>query len=534
MKMLYQVSIILLLVSFTYCHETKEEISKRYKFYSSIKERSSHKIAAGIDKEKGIYCKAIDHISANSLVLTTPMKESICPYYMFPFKFEIVKALYEVKGLDQSIGKEQKFSVYILVFNIMYNLYANKPFIKKYIEDNNIEAYKDINFDDFSEVKDTFPKVVLGRSTLDQDHIQYLINKELINESVTELELVHNIVSRNIALGDYTTAIYHWIHNINHFKHAYGIAMSRSMTLRLNEYYNLVNLKENQSKYSKAQLENLKLNQKVCQTVGCPCIILFIDLCNHYQPKFKDGKDKRTIILDTIPGSFVNYASKEYDIDDEVSFTYTNEPNSLSLFLHYGFVIKNNIFNTFKSKVVDHYTLTTNQFNICKELNCVDISSKGPYGVQAEKIYHFNQNVFNEQLLTYAKIRSLSPKESEDTSKIIRYVRSNKSISFYNDIASWMFYLKKVFTEYKHHKASLTDSINEAQFYRNTLKNIENDWKETEEVRTNWRRFKQYEQIAELDISFKIIIPNQVIAAEKKLIKLLHDDIMNIKKNLIS
>jgi len=47
-------------------------------------------------------------------------------------------------------------------------------------------------------------------------------------------------------------AMFHWVSNFETFKHAYGIVMSRGMTLRLTEYYTLVDTKSNQSKYTKA------------------------------------------------------------------------------------------------------------------------------------------------------------------------------------------------------------------------------------------------------------------------------------------
>jgi len=46
-------------------------------------------------------------------------------------------------------------------------------------------------------------------------------------------------------------------------------------------------------------------------------------------------------------------ATKEYDIGEEISYTYTNDPNNIVMFMHYGFIIPNNIFNLFELKLRD-------------------------------------------------------------------------------------------------------------------------------------------------------------------------------------
>jgi hypothetical protein len=375
---------------------------------------------------------------------------------------------------------------------------------------------------------------MLGKSTMEMDHFQYMISKGLSNETGQELEVVFHGVLREIIKSEYQTVLYHWTNNLNNFKNAYGIVMSRGMTLRLNEYYTLVNLKDSQGKYTPTEVENLKLNQKICMNVGCPCIVLFVDLCNHYQPKYRDLRDKRPIILDTAKDYFLNLSPKEHDIGDEMSYTYSNDPSSLTMLMHYGFVIKDNKFNSIRSRVTDHFVFSLEQLKICKELYCIDAAIKEPQSVPTDKLYLFYGDQFNEQLLNYSKVRALKKTEYQQISPIIKKLKTKEKISFYNELASWIFYMRKVKEDVSNIKSMYNDSIKENQYYRDIVKKIERNWKDEENQRQEWSKMKHFELIAEMDLSYKKILYNHLIGSEKKVIKTLHEDITKIRSTYIS
>lgn len=511
--------------------ETKEEIEKRTKFYNQISQYSNGKLEAAYDPKSGFYCRAVDFITRGTPLMKIPIEYAMCPHFNFPFKFELTEWILNCKGLKETLGQEQKVSVYILVFQILYHLYANKPSVRQYIEENNLERYKNLN-DYIEGLEDTFPKVVLGKSTLETSHFIYLNKKGLINETGQELELVFTDVMKQINQSPHVIAMYHWTQNFNRFKFAYGIVMSRSMTLRLPEYYKLVDYKEKSPRYQPHEVENVKINQKICESIGCPCIILFIDLCNHYQPKFRDMRDRSAIILDTDKNYFINTTPKTYDIGDEVSFTYNNDSTSLTIFMHYGFTIKNNVLNFLRFKIKDTYTLPLANFNLCKELGCVELSIKDPYSVPPEKFYNFYLNQINDQLLSLAKVRFLTEAEAKD-SKTLKSIKTKVPVSFKNEIAAWIYYLNKLRFDTERIKPSYIDSIKETQHFRNELNQVEKKWKNDEEYRQNWLRIKQYEQIAELDISYKKVAINNLIGVKKQIIKVLHEDIQSIKSKMI-
>lgn len=514
--------------------EDKESVKKRFEFYDKIREFSNNTVGLQHDSFAGLYCQAQDHINPGEITLKIPIEYGICPYFLFPFKFELSKYIGNIKGLNETIGKEQKSSVYLLTFALMYYLDADKDYVKQYIYDNNIEAYKNVDFEPFKG-ESSFPKIMLGKSTMYREHMQYLISKGfLTEEGMIELDAVHSNVLRDIIRGDHQIAMYHWTKSAERFKYAYGLVMSRGMTLRLNEYYTLVDYKGRSPKYTPAEKENLALNQKICNVVGCPCVIMFIDVCNHYQPKHRDLRDKRAIILDTTKDHYINLSPREYDIGDEISYTYSNDPNALVLLMNYGFVMKKNIFNSLRIKITDRYTLTTTQLKICKELYCVDPSITDPYSVPTDKNYLLFGDEFNDQLLNYSKVRALRTLDVEKGNmEIIKKLKKKEKINFYNELAAWIFYMKKLKDDLNETKQLFVSSIKENQFYRNKLKIIEDNWSDEDAYRQKWGVTKHFEQISLLDLTYKSIIFNQVVHAEKKIIKTLHDDITRIKQKLV-
>lgn len=523
----------------TTAYEDKESIRKRVSFYKQIENYSNDLISATVDKEKGLYCKAKTFVSNNQKTLEVPMNQAICPHFLFPFKFEIVEMLNNIKNLTNTVGKEQKLSVFVLVYNILYQLYANKKFVKDYIKEKELVQYENLKIQEINNIEDSFPKIILRKSTLEYDHYRLLSMKKLANEAPDELVFIYKSVLYQVTQNDHMEAIFHWISSFDNFKHAYGIVMSRAMTLRLNEYYVLLDLKNNQFKYNEIERKNLDINQYMCKNVGCPCIILFIDLCNHYQPQFTDLRDKRPIVLDTIVGYFQNSATKNYDMGEEINFTYTNDPNNKVLFMNYGFTIPNNIFNLYKLQVMDEVTLNQFQLKLCGELHCFDNASASDTSViPSIRQYTFKYNSFNENLINYAKVKSLKNKDLEKSSysSLLKSIKSNAIISDNHEIASWVYYLQILRGDFiSSSKASLKDSIKNGQIYRDKRRALEKEWRDEEYQRKSWRDLRHYDLIYDMDISYKRIVLVNILHSENKLIKTIHSDIIgNMKKSILS
>jgi hypothetical protein len=353
-----------------------------------------------------------------------------------------------------------------------------------------------------------------------------MAEKKISSDPSDELAYVFKSVLYQISKSPHMEAMFHWTSNFDRFRHAYGVVMSRGMTLRLNEYYTLVNHRVRRSTYSEWEKKNLDINNDICRTTGCPCIVLYIDLCNHFHPNFRDLRDKRPIILDTEKDYFINAATKEYDIGEEINYTYSNEPNNVVMFLHYGFVIPNNIFNVYRMKIFDDVKLSPEQTTLCNELTCyeknLDPNSKGVYTAQF--------NTFNAALLNLARISSLKKNEFTITD-VIKKIKSNKPISVDNEMLTWAFYIKQMRREWlSGAKKHMEDSIKNGQLYRKKRRVIENEWKDEETQRTQWRDLRHFDLIYDMDISFKRIVLDHLVRGERNLIATLHTTIKNNMK----
>lgn len=239
--------VLLLLISATTQYEDIEGRTKRYKFYSDIRKFSNYTLDVAVDPYNGLYCQARDFIEIGQRTLRVPSSHAMCPYYIFPFKFELVEILESAPGLKESLGREQKFSVFLLTYNIMYQLHSNKKFLTEYLENKKLTHYQNLEFKSIEGIENSFPKIILGKSTLDPEHFKLMADKGLVAEIGGELHGIFKHVLNKINQHEHMEGMFHWTSNFDHFRHAYGVVMSRGMTLRLNEYYTLVEKrKENQ------------------------------------------------------------------------------------------------------------------------------------------------------------------------------------------------------------------------------------------------------------------------------------------------
>jgi hypothetical protein len=510
----------------TFCFEDIPDIKKRMNFYKRIEEISNHTITVGFSQDKGLYCVALEDISSGQKTMRIPKNLTISPYYLFPFKFEIFNALNSIPIIKDSVGKEQKMGSYLLTFYVLYLMKADKKLIRQYIIENNITDYLNV-YEVDETVLDSFPNMILTGSTIQNEEIRlmrdlgYPLDKE--NEFETVLKNVYHYI-RTTPHGEY---IFPWISQIDEFRNAFGLVMSRAMTLMINEYKILDGI--NTYSLKGAEKKNFEINNYISQVVGVPCIVTFVDLCNHHQPKYIDLRDKHQIILDTEKGYYINSVAFQANAGEEIAFTYSNDPSNIILFLHYGMIFKKNYFNTYKINIDEAVTLNINQFNLCREVGCFDSSVKDPLNIPKSRYYSVRLGELNSDLLNFARIKHL--KGEINFSKIMRSLTNEKPITFENEIRAFAYYLKNS-NHAPFQKIPTQRIIRKIQKQRNYLNRLERDrLANPEEFDLKlWRRYKTFEQIYSLDLYYRNVIFNHKNLALGRLIKNLNGSVNDLKK----
>lgn len=522
---------IICLITLSSQFEDKEFLEKRYNFYKMIEIYSNNTITVGKSENKGLYCVSKDYFEYGQLSLLIPKDISLCPYYIFPFKYEFIDALDKIDMIRSSIGKEQKYSVYLLIYQLLYFMNAPKQQVIDYIKEHKLEQYYKLTEID-ERLRDSFPKEILNTAILEKEHYDLLKSLGYAVEKASEMEIVFKSVLSHIYSLDHSEIILPWISDFDKFKWAYAAVMSRGMTVRYNEYMILENLKINEKNLDKWGKKNLEVNKRISQVTGVPCIIPFIDLCNHYQPQYTDKRDKKPIILDTQIDYFLNRAPSTIRPGEEISFTYTEDPSNIINFLHYGFVIPFNIFNFIKVRVDDTYPMTTNQFNLCKEIRCFETPIASISKVPNSRSVTLFNTIPEKSLLNYARVKYLQP--GFDHKNIIKTVLNNQIISIENEIQAWMFYYKVLKFASREDKAPIISSIRNAQTFRNKVKKLESEWKEELHNRNKWRRLKSFENIYALDISYKINLYRHIKLSANNLIINLEQDLSKIRDKYLN
>ena len=525
---MYTKTVILLLFNILLiinCYDDISLLERRLKYYSNIDKLSNNTMHASYDLNNGLICVANEDVNAGGKILNIPINKTLCPYFLFPFKFDIIEALNSIPHLVSTIGKEQKFGVYVLTYYLLYIMSGPKELIKNYIKEKKLSDYYNI-FEYDESIVDAFPKIILGGSTLDPD--QYALLRELGYplELEYELDMVYRTVNLHIITNSpHSEVIFPWVSNVEEFRHAYGIVMSRAMSIKINEYKLLLNI--NPGHLKGVEKKNFEINNYFSQNIGAPCIVTFVDLCNHYHPKYLDMRDKKPIIIDAINGYFINSVPVNYRAGEEMGFTYSNEPSDLILFLHYGFIIPKNIFNMFKVRVEDDFVFTIPQFNLCRELGCLDSSIKDPLKVPKVKLYSIRYGAVTHDLINFGRIKYI--KGDVNIGKIISTLANEKPISFDNEIKAWSYYLTCV-KQAQYSKLSLEKSIYKIQKYRNKRIIFEKtlDRKSSEQLK-QLKRLKHFEIIYALDFNFRGIITYQQNISLNNMIKTSNNHIKDLK-----
>jgi len=511
-------------------YEDQDVLKKRFAFYKNIENYSNNTIRVDYDKDKGLYCVAKDYLDYGSLSMKIPREFSICPYYLFPFKYEIMDAMNRIEGFNSTIGTDQLFSVYLLTYYIMYLKRAPKKQIEEYIRDNNFTEYYNLTKVDLS-ILDSFPTKTLNLGSMTSEHYELLKNLNYYSEREKEQEMVFRSVLIILRSNIHYPYIATFASDDELFKWAFGIVMSRTMTLKLNEYYILENYKISDPNIPPSIMKNIHANSFMGKTIGVPCVISYIDLCNHYHPKSIFSNDKVPITLETEPGYFLSHASAQWSPGDEVKYTYINEGNNVALLYNYGFFIKNNIFNNEKITIEDEYNMSIEQFNLCKEIGCFDPRIKMISHIPKIRQELINLQSLNERLLNYGRVRYLKGKF--DTKNIIKKLAIDKKISHLNEITALLYYYKILKDNLESKKYVFENIIKDSQLVKSVLNTIEKKFDEIDDAENYWTRVKIIENIMMMDIYFKKIIPKHAHIILNRIINENNNDIMKLKAKYI-
>ncbi len=510
--------------------ENNESLKRRLNFYSKIQQYSNNTMRVGQDKEKGLYCVANDYIPNGAKTIRVPKKLSICPYYIFPFKHEIIAALAKIRGLKETLGVEQRFSVYVLIYYIMYLKVAPRNTVKEYILKHKLSDYYELTEIDDS-IMDSFPESMLTMGNFDAQHYLLMRQFDYPMDKDQELEMVFKSVMQDLSALPYIEVMYSWISDFELFKWGYSIVMSRGMSLRLNEYYTLEQLRMTDPNNPPNIKKNIEKNAFICKTIGCPCVIAFIDLCNHYQPKHHYSNDKLPIVLDTSPGFFINNAVVDWLPGEEIVYTYTNEPNNIMLMSHYGFNVKDNFFNEQKIAIHDEYSMSIEQFSLCKELGCFDPKIKSPTHVPKSRQDTINLYSLNEKLLNYGRVKYFKGKLDEKI--ILKKLALDNKISHLNELSADLFYFRVMQDNLIHQSKLIEIAIKEGQMVQNRLADIEQNWDQHEEPETLWRQMKISGIIFEMDLSYKKIIYRHAHVILNRIVNENYSDVLKLRAKYV-
>lgn len=522
-KILKILSLLFIIFNFARAYEDRVSISRRLNFYKNIKKYSDNTMTVGYSAEKGLFCVANDFIEYGKSTLQVPRTLSLSPFYLFPFKFEIVSYLKEIENLRNSIGLQQKFSVFVLTYYLLYFTSDSKEEVKNYIIENKLEQYYQLEQTDES-FADSFPKTVLNLAILEHDHYELLKELGFNINKLNELESVFNHVLGKVYKSEHMEGMFPWITDFQKFKWAYSIVMSRSMTLRYKEFMQLDNTKEKMRTFSKWDEINHEMNMYFSKKTGSPALIAFIDLCNHYQPRYADLRDKRAIVLDTEYFNFINRAVKPYHRGDEITYTYISDPSNSAMFLHYGFILPNNIFDVITFDVDYDKGLSLDQFNLCQELGCIDSSVKDRSKIPKFVQVNLRLGQTNDFLINYGRVKNLKGKF--DFKKHLKTLLKDQPISYENEVSAWLYYLKNSKTLLRLDKVQ--KSLNGAQKFRDICKKIEEEWRDEDTQRLEWMNNKAYETIHLFSLYIENILIEHSLRSLNKIIyntKIQLDDI---------
>jgi hypothetical protein len=528
--------------------DTLINFHKRIKFASKLKKISNNKMTFSYNKISGIYCLANDFIKKGSYLYDIPKSLTINPYYLFPYKFEIMDILLKLNTIQNSLEKDQKLATYLLVFQYLIYRYPAKISLKKSIEINKFFDYYNY-FEPDNSIFDSYPNFVSSLYNSDEENIYILKQMKISHYQINELKEIYDYCFFEISKEQKLMELIFIIKDFKTFKEAYALIMSRSMTIALKDYLILEGLdKSNKNttsasvSYSNSDSDSIpisikKNNQRnlVIGRNGSPALISFIELCNHGQPKFFNEKNKNKEInnnnnrnfihISIKKGSYVHKSSNFYRPGEEIVFNYLHNPTSFYLSLNYGFILKKNIFDIYLIKIKDFALINKNQENLCKILDC-------------SSSVNLSNNGLNENLLNYGRIKFFRKNILDE--EILNKLNKDKIFFFSNEneIASYIHYFNILKFELMIEHKNIMECFSGGTGVKLALKIIEENHNLKKEklklkILNKWKKLKLKETIYDLAFLSKNIL---IINTEKilnNIIKINSQEIINIKENYL-
>jgi hypothetical protein len=516
MKKLLLIFILYFIIfNLTYSYEDKDSLYKRLNLSKQISKYSNNIIKIGVSETKGVSGLADEFIDAGHALLKIPKKYSLCTYYLFPFKYEILSYLLSIPGFKQPTQPDVKVNLFLLTYYLLYNEFASKQEIKNYIKEKKLAQYYDC--DDIDEgLREYFPKVIPGSGLLDKEHYQLLYSlgyKSVPYEK--DLKQIFITVNMKISNSQHKDMISPWTGDFEKFIWAYSIVMSRSFTVKLEDYLRLEGLNEGSNlKLDSSMKKNLEVNRYISSSnQGGSCLIAFVDMLNHFQPQYSDLRDRRPLIKETQKGNFLFSSKHSFNPGQEITHTYNDNPTNIMLFFNCGFVISNNIFNIYELKVDDNTKLSLSQFELCRELKCVDTQLSN---LPKFRFYYAKLSIINEKLLNYGRVLYLN--KDIDKKIVLKKLANEHKISYENEVMAFIYYFNSFKNISKSNNEMLKKTLKGCQKYRNIVRNVEDYWINEATKQDEWKRNKIYENLYLFDISFKKIVTKNMLGSINQII----------------
>jgi hypothetical protein len=504
------------------------------KFYNKIKKYSNGKVEIQYTREKGFYCIAGDHIKQGQNLFKIPQEYVISPLNIFPFKFEIYSFIKVVQAYtpipDANIG------FILLAYNILYEKYQNKNEIEEYLIKNNLKHYIDENINYNNETIKSFSKYQISMFEIDKEHEALLAAKGYPMENKQEINNIFNSIIKAASSSKHFDIIYTYISNFDDFLWAFNIARGKVFFITLNEYYTLKDLNPSDvskniksMNITKIERKNLEINKVIGQNI--PILIPFIRECKHYQPKTTDMKDKKQISILTEKGYYLPIPNFNLSPGEEIKLTYHPDPNNINLFFNNGIVIRENKFNIARFFVKENRKLNEAQFNICRDIGCLDLNIRSNKEIPEMIIRNVNYNSFDPNMLYYSKIKYLS--SNFDTKQIKRALLHNEIISTDNEIKAWLFYFKSLYLNMKEGNKPIIDILRKIQKYQKILNNLDNNDFTDKGIKERKRNLI-FNMIYEMDLSYRLILYRHMAYSQGQILKNINNDFQNLKNSYIS
>jgi hypothetical protein len=326
-------------------------------------------------KEKGFYCIANSTLLKNDVILEVPISLTYSIFDQFPLKeyfFNLLKTInsdFENESQAQAQNrinmiKENTINNFLLSTRLLLDLKSNatEMFINfRSYETKNASQYGSYgSLDDFRNylksrtsyfydfIKNLPLTSSLSQFSWDQDEInEYQFTGFLPTIQKDIIKMYATIINKVKTEDEiFYSFIKNWFkeENINLFLSIYGYITSRNFIVRFQDIL--------------SNDLNTELNLEIDKNGG-NVIIPFLELCNHYHPiKFDKKSDKTVsrvvkmlkISSDSEKKTMKIFSENDYQRNEEFSFSYTKLLSNDYLLLHYGFIIRDNIFQEFVLK----------------------------------------------------------------------------------------------------------------------------------------------------------------------------------------